>query len=119
MDKDKEFQEKLSNDIMPDAYDEYERSMSWAYYLEEKVQGSFKARCIQELRQSPLNQNEIITVLGMIPFDNYTTEMLAEIKFKGRTMGVPLEQLEFIDADEDAVEALDDWKYWKSKGYQF
>jgi len=50
--------------------------------------------------------------------DDDRYEMLAEIKFIGRTMGVPLYQLEPIDVDEETRQVIEDWHYWIARGYE-
>jgi hypothetical protein len=37
----------------------------------------------------------------------------------GRVFAVPLEQLNPIDVDSDSEEAVNDWKYWIGRGYEF
>jgi hypothetical protein len=51
--------------------------------------------------------------------DDDSYEMLAEIEFMGRTMGVPLHQLEPIDVDDNTRQVIEDWQYWIARGYLF
>jgi len=51
--------------------------------------------------------------------DDDSYEMLVEIEFMGRTMGVPLYQLEPIDVDDNTRQVIEDWQYWVARGYQF
>jgi hypothetical protein len=46
-------------------------------------------------------------------------EMLVLISFAGRRLGVPLMQLEATKAKAGTREAVEDWRYWKSMGYEF
>ena len=39
--------------------------------------------------------------------------------WEGDELGIPLSQLEVIDADDETREAVEDWLYWSKKGYQF
>ncbi len=78
----------------------------------------FQAKCIQELRKSPLKLGEVVTVADMLSGDN-SYEMLAEIKFMERTMGVPLHQLEPIDVDKTTRQVIEDWQYWIGRGNEF
>ena len=41
------------------------------------------------------------------------------LRFAGRTFCVPLAQLKPLDTDDDSVEAIEDWHYWKARGYLF
>jgi hypothetical protein len=42
-----------------------------------------------------------------------------EIIWRGKALNIPLSQIKPLDADEDTVEAIDDWHYWKNQGYRF
>ncbi|MEZ4718395.1 MAG: calcium-binding protein [Caldilineaceae bacterium] len=58
-----------------------------------------------------------VVVLGMADEADCMHEMFVEVEWQGRHFGVPLAQIEALDADDDSVEAIDDWKYWIN-GYQ-
>jgi hypothetical protein len=118
IERDEEREERIHNEVIVDAYDAEEQAMGWFYYLAETITFPFQARCIQEVRKSPLKMGEMVTVTDMISDDD-SHEMLVEIEFMGRTMGAPLYQLEPIDVDEDTRQAIEDWQYWVARGYQF
>jgi hypothetical protein len=118
IERDEEREERIHNEVIVDAYDSEEQAMGWFYYLAETMPFPFQARCIQEVRKSPLKMGETVTVIDMIADDD-SHEMLVEINLMGRTMGVPLYQLEPIDVDEDTRQAIEDWQYWVARGYQF
>ncbi|MCP4415107.1 MAG: calcium-binding protein [Chloroflexi bacterium] len=118
IDKNEERENRIHDEVIVDAYDAEEQAMGWYYYLAETITFPFQAKCIQELRKSPLKLDEIITVADMIS-GNDSYEMLAEIEFMGRTMGVPLYQLKPINVDENTRQAIEDWQYWVARGYQF
>jgi hypothetical protein len=44
--------------------------------------------------------------------------MFVTVKWKHRTMAVPLMQLEPIDTDESTQEAIEDWHYWVRQPYE-
>ena len=52
--KDDEREERIHMEIVVDAYDSVERSISWYYYLDDTLQFPFKARCIAHRSTSPL-----------------------------------------------------------------
>ena len=118
IERDEERENRIHNEAIVDAYDAEERAMSWYYYLADTIAFPFQAKCIQELRKSPLRLDEVTTVVDMISDDD-SYEMLAEIEFIGRTMGVPLHQLEPIDVDDNTRQVIEDWQYWVARGYQF
>ena len=51
--------------------------------------------------------------------DDCMREMFVRIEFAGRKLGVPLSQLELIDANGETHEAVEDWRYWVAMGYEF
>ncbi len=118
VERDEERENRIHDEIIVDAYDREEQEMGWYYYLAETMTFPFQAKCIQELRQSPLKLGETVTVADMVSGDD-SYEMLAEIEFMGRTMGVPLYQLEPIDVDDETRQAVEDWQYWIGRGYEF
>ena len=106
-------------EIVVDAYNETERAMSWYYYLEEKLEFPFKARCTAERSVSPLKKGEEVEVMGMAKEDDCMREMFVLIRFAGRKLGVPLSQLEVLAAKGETREAVEDWRYWVAMGYEF
>ena len=118
IERDEERENRIRNEAIVDAYGVEEQAMSWYYYLADTIAFPFQAMCIQELRKSPLRLDEVTTVVDMISDDD-SYEMLAEIEFMGRTMGVPLHQLEPIDVDDNTRQVIEDWQYWVARGYQF
>ena len=112
-------EERITMEIVVDAYGPEEQSLSWYYYLQENLNFPFKARCITERRTSPLKAGEKIRVSQMLPEDDCSHDMFVEIEWQGRALGVPLSQLEAIDVDEKTQEAIEDWRYWVARGYEF
>ena len=119
IEKDEDREYRIDMEIIVDAYNEEERAMGWYYYLEDQLCFPFRARCIAEKRISPLKMGEEVQVLGMAPEDDCMHEMFVELRWSERTFGVPLSQLEAIDADSETQEAIEDWHYWVARGYQF
>ncbi|MGC9347778.1 MAG: calcium-binding protein [Anaerolineae bacterium] len=117
--EDEERDERIHMEVIVDAYGPEEQRMSWYYYLEGQLHFPFKARCIREMRISPLHVGEIVEAKGMIPEEETTTDFFVEITWCGRTIGVPLAQLDAPDADEETQEAIGDWHYWLARGYTF
>ncbi len=91
--------------------------MGWYYYLEGTVTFPFWATCIDANAISPLRKGETIEVLRMAKEDACEHDMVVQIRWQGRKMGVPLSQLEAINPDESTREAIGDWHYWVAQGY--
>ncbi|MDR1317019.1 MAG: calcium-binding protein, partial [Spirochaetales bacterium] len=115
--EDKSREDRITDEIVVDAYDTEERIMGWQTYLEDTLQFPFQARCIKEIQISPLKQGEKITALKMADSDQYRNNMFVIIEWEDRQLGIPLEQILPIDADADALEAVKDWHYWVARGY--
>jgi len=114
-----EIEERIENDIVVDAYGEYERAVGWRCYLDDNLHFPFKAECIAERQVSPLKKGEKIEVVGMIDDGDELGEMFVEIKWKGRKLGVPLAQISPIETDEETAHAIETWHYWTARGYCF
>ncbi|MBN1564726.1 MAG: calcium-binding protein [Anaerolineae bacterium] len=106
-------------EIIVDANGPEECSMGWFYYLADTMRFPFKAKCIKPLHVSLLKEGEEVEVIDMAPGDDCENDMLVMVKWQDRTFGVPLEQLEGIDVDEDTQQAIEDWHYWVEQGYEF
>lgn len=116
-----EIEDRIHNDIVVDCYDELERSTGWHCYLDDRLAFPFEAECWQELKVSPLKINERVMVTEMADQGDCESTMQVQVKWLGRTLAVPLAQLEACsdDLDEETVEAIGDWHYWVEQGYHF
>ncbi|HZQ38800.1 MAG TPA: calcium-binding protein [Dehalococcoidia bacterium] len=119
MDRDEQREERIHNAIVVDAYGPEEQAIGWHTYLEEQLAFPFRARCVAERAISPLRIGEIVQVVGMPGEEECEREMFVQIRWRGRTLAVPLAQLQGIDADEPTAEAIADWHYWVEQGYEF
>jgi len=63
-------------------------------------------------KESPLEEGETVRVVGMSPTDPTLSQMFVTIEWMDRTLGVPLEQLEPIEASSKTDQAIADWQYW-------
>ena len=118
IERDEEREERIHNEVIVDAYGEEEQEMGWFAYLTDTMSFPFQAKCIKEIRKSPLKSGEVVTVMDMVA-DDRGHDMLAEIEFQGRTLGVPLSQLQAIDGNELTRQAVEDWHYWVARGYEY
>jgi len=116
---DPEREERIIMEIIVDCYDEAERAMGWYYYLQDKLQFPFTAHCITRRAISPLHINEAVEVIEMAPEEECEHEMFVLIRREKEELAVPLAQLMPVSADEETVQAIEDWHYWVRQGYQF
>ena len=117
IEKDEEREYRISNEAIVDAYGPEEQALGWYYYLEEKMQFPFKAKCMRARSISPLRIDEIVKVIGMVDEYDCMVEMFVEIEWADRSLGVPLAQLKGIAVDRGTEEAIADWHYWVDRGY--
>jgi hypothetical protein len=110
---------RIEMEAVVDAYNSAERAMGWYYYLEGRLKVPFKARCKSRRAVSPLRLREEITVLAMAPEEECESEMFVRVRWHGRPLAVPLSQLQPLEADRETKEAIADWHYWLSRGYEF
>lgn len=113
---DAERDERITYEVIVDAYGSEEQALGWYYYLEEKMNFPVMARCIKERTVSPLEEGEEVRVVGMTDEEDCMCEMFVRIEWMDREFGVPLTQLEVVDADSATQEAVADWHYWFGDG---
>jgi hypothetical protein len=111
-DEAEEREDRIWSEIVVDAYNPEEQALGWYYYLEENLSFPFEARCVRERSVSPLREGETVRVTGLPDEQSCMEEMFVTIEWDDRMFGVPLSQLEGIDLDAEAQQAIADWKYW-------
>jgi len=124
--KDTAREERISMEIVVDAYDREEVALSWYYYLDEELGSASEpilAHCIAERAISPLQVGDEVEIVGMAPVEECGCEMFVMIRWgtpaEKQNLGVPLSQLQLDSADEEAQQAAEDWHYWVAREYQF
>jgi len=116
--KNAERENRISMEIIVDAYGPEEQAMGWYYYLEGKLHFPFTATCCAERAISTLHKGDEVEVLGMAAEEECQHEMFVMMRWERRGLAVPLSQLKPItETDEDTKEAIQDWHYWVDQGY--
>ena len=110
---------RITMEAVVDAYNEQERAIGWYYYLEQRLDFPFLARCATRRSTSPLKVGEVVEVIGMAPVEECEHDMFVEMDWDDEGLAIPLSQLEVVDAADETREAVEDWLYWTKKGYQF
>jgi hypothetical protein len=116
--RDEEREERITMEIIVDAYSPEEQALGWYYYLDQHLHFPFSARCITHRSISPLKPGEKVEVVGMPSEEECEHDMFVLIRRKSDQFGVPLMQLEGIDVDKETQQAIEDWHYWVNQGYQ-
>jgi hypothetical protein len=117
--RDAEREERITMEIVVDAYGPEEQAMGWYYYLQDTMQFPFTATCITKRRISPVKERETVEVVSMASEDECEREMFVEIVWDDDRLAVPLSQLEAPEADAETQQAIADWHYWVNQGYEF
>ncbi|MEO7841559.1 MAG: calcium-binding protein [Anaerolineales bacterium] len=117
--EDKKREERITDNIVVDAYGEDERALGWYCYLEERIAFPFTGECIEKRGISPLRKGEQVEVVGMSKENDCLNEMFIQINWQGREMGIPLAQIKPLKVNKDTKEAIEDWHYWVMMGYMF
>jgi hypothetical protein len=118
--RDEEREERITMEIIVDAYGPEEQAMGWYYYLEDKLQFPFTATCIAKRAISPLRVKDEVEVIGMPGESECKGEMFVTIRWEKDGLAVPLSQLKpTSDTDEQTLQAVEDWHYWVQMGYEF
>jgi hypothetical protein len=113
-------EERIANEVTVDAYDSEEVIIGWLAYLQDNLACPFEAECIEKMKISPLRKGEKVTVLELLDDDDYLGgDFFVRIEWMGRKMGVPLSQLKPLKVNKETKQAIEDWQYWKARGYQF
>lgn len=115
VERDEEREERIKMEIIVDAYHEHEQAMGWHIYLEETMDFPFGARCTEEQEVSPLDEGETVRVIGKPSSEPSLRQQFVTIKWMDREFGVPLSQLEPVDAGDDTEQAVSDWHYWLNR----
>jgi hypothetical protein len=119
--RDEERENRIDSEIVVDCYEREERAQGWYAYLEEQLQVPFTATCILQRAVSPLRVGDEIEVLDMAPEEECGSEIFVMMRWDRKEgLAVPLAQLKPIaEADEQTAQAVADWHYWRSMGYEY
>jgi Calcium binding len=118
--RDEDREQRISMDIVVDAYGPEEQAMGWYYYLEERLRFPFTARCVAKRAISPLRLKDEVEVIGLPGSDECEREVFVTIRWEKEGLAVPLSQLKPVrTTDELTTQAVEDWHYWDQMGYRF
>lgn len=118
--RDEQREERISMEIIVDAYGSGEQAMGWYYYLENQLRFPFTATCTKKRAVSPLQVPDEVDVIGLPSEDECEKEMFVTIRWEKDGLAVPLSQLKPIsNTDARTREAIEDWHYWVNMGYEF
>jgi hypothetical protein len=119
--RDLEREERIEDEVVVDCYNPEERAMGWYCYMQDQLEFPFTATCIAARAISPLRVKDEVEVNGLAPEDECESEIFVVIRWdRPEGLAVPLEQLKPISASpKQTKEAVADWHYWGSMGYEY
>ena len=109
-------EERISMEIVVDAYDDEEQASGWYNYLNDTLSFPFTTRCRARRAISPLRVGDEVDVIGMAPEEECRHEMFVMMRWERDGLGVPLSQLEVRHGEEETRQAVEDWQYWVDRG---
>ena len=115
---DEEREQRIAMEIIADANGPEEQALGWYTYLEENLHFPFLTQCIKERAISPLRVGDEVEVIGLGPQEVCAHEMFVLTRWDRRGLAIPLSQLEVTVADEQTIQAVEDWHYWVAQGYE-
>lgn len=113
-----ERESRITDSIVVDAYDEYERHSGWYCCLADKVEFPVRAKCVEVTKGSPLKLNEEVSITGIVE-EREPVPFWAIVAWRQAEISVPLATLEIIEKSKDPDDVVADWRYWVSMGYSF
>src|SRR5438876_5178074 len=85
--RDEEREERITMEIIVDAYGAEEQAIGWYSYLEDTLHFPFTARCIAQRAISPLQPGDEVEVVGMAPVEECDHEMFVMVRSEERRVG--------------------------------
>lgn len=118
--RDRAREDRISREIVVDAYGAEEQAMGWYYHLDSQVRFPFVATCVRKRAISPLKVGDEVEVVGLPSEEECEKEMFVTVRCGKNKFAAPLSQLSPIGNDDPGTkEAIEDWHYWVDMGYQF
>ncbi|MGR3276800.1 calcium-binding protein [Acaryochloris marina NIES-2412] len=120
-------EERITMEIVVDAYTAEEQALGWYYYLEQTLQFPFIATYMMQRRDVPEKEAKSVKVISMADEEECENEMFVEVEWDGDVLPIRLEELTFERGDGEQTEemtaktqeAIEDWHYWVNRGYTF
>lgn len=120
-------EQRITMEIVVDAYTAEEQALGWYYYLERTLQFPFIATYMMQRRDAPEKEAKHIKVISMADEEECENEMFVEVEWDGDVLPILLEDLTFKSGNGEqseemaakTQEAIEDWHYWVSQGNTF
>jgi Calcium binding len=111
--KDEAREHRIHDEIIVDAYGEYEQSMSWYYHMEENLAFPIKAKVKLRLRGDKTEEKAVKIVEIDSKSETSLTLRLGITEGKSdRVQYICPDEIININTTEENLEVLNDWLYW-------
>ena len=111
--QDNDREQRIIDEIIVDTYNGHEERMGWYTYLDDNLNLPFQA----------IWDGENVEVVAMSSEDECEQEMRVDVRYaegdNQDVFSVSLSEIDPVDTDETTTEAVNDWKYWVKRGYDF
>lgn len=115
---DEEIQKRIDYEVIVDCYDDMEVRLSWFTHMENWLQFPFSAFTDIKKRDASFKRKKI-DVLEMASDENFGQDIMLEAAYTEYIFLVPMLKLIDIEAEEETLEAIEDWKYWRKENRHF
>jgi hypothetical protein len=112
--RDAEREERIMDEAIVDAHDDEEVFVSWYYYLQDILEFPFQAYVRVE-NPKQVHMRTLVTVLEMSAMELCSIRSIwfvAQVKNSSWYFNIPASDITEVQAGEETVQALADWKYW-------
>lgn len=117
--EDAEREERITMEIVVDAYNSDEQAVGWYCYLENTLTFPFQVEMVDD----PSRPGRPVTVTALADADDCRHEMYVTAEWVDEDGDededdLPLADVRPVKADAKTAEAVADWHYWTEMGYQ-
>ena len=113
-----EIQERIDNEVIVDCYNDIEIRLGWFTHMENWLQFPFSAFTEIKKRDGSFERKKV-DVLRMASDENFGQDIMLEAAYTEYIFLVPMLKLIDIQAEEETMEAIEDWQYWRKKNQYF
>lgn len=115
-------EERIEMEYVADADDSAEREVGWHCSLEDAFYGGnvkVLCRCYRKRAMSPLAVGDEVEVFDIAPQEECRGDMFGFVMHNGKKLAVPLNQLQPLKGNNEAMTIIEDWNYWCIMDYAF
>lgn len=113
MSKDLEIEERIYEEIIVDCYDEEEQNTAWICYIQDTLEYPFEATITLDRKDGKKDRKRVNVVrFAESKHSRGSFSLSVEVEFEEYLIPIPILDLEDVEASEESLQAINDWKYW-------